>query len=399
MGLASYKWRKDVTLGTAALISADVNDCVIEVEFTSAEADFWAYQDGNGNFVRWTLTDDTLLKFHYQRYDVINKIAIWHIRVPVSFAVSDTILRCQYGTATPTDGSDRAGVYDTSTLIAAHYSVNQPGGAFIDATGNYPATNIGTTDVAGIVGRGRLGSGGTQYMNHGSVTELQGASKVTVECSMQRSSLADHASITKMIGSDWNNRFELAHWSDHNVYASVNNGALAYGTYYLPDANMHHYMMIFDGTKAGNANRLILIVDGIQRTLSFTGIIPATVSSRVSDLMVGANPTSSLSNAIFDEFYVSTTNRSADWCALRNASVKGTLITSIGAQKDNHSLVGSITATSHLSATRLTPVGNAILGSVFGKARLAGGISSNIIVTPRRIPSRSFGRNIQIAGR
>lgn len=58
------------------------------------------------------------------------------------------------------------------------------------------------------------------------------------------------------------------------------------------DANLvtgtwYHLVLIYDGTLSGNANRLKLYINGVQKTLSFTGTIPASLQNSSADLKFG----------------------------------------------------------------------------------------------------------------
>lgn len=62
--------------------------------------------------------------------------------------------------------------------------------------------------------------------------------------------------------------------------ANTTDADIAAGTYY-------HLTMVFDGSQTGNANRLKLYVNGVLKTLSFTGTIPATLLTNTADLNFG----------------------------------------------------------------------------------------------------------------
>lgn len=93
----------------------------------------------------------------------------------------------------------------------------------------------------------------------------------------------------------WNDttRFAGVTWynSDNRFYASVGNGGLTYGAT-TPNAGTgwHQVTMVFDGSQGTNAGRLVLYVDGVAQTLSFTGTIPATLAAAPGTFRVGRNP-------------------------------------------------------------------------------------------------------------
>ena len=74
-----------------------------------------------------------------------------------------------------------------------------------------------------------------------------------------------------------------------NLYCIIRNPANTYGfaTNVLPLNTWTHVAMVFDGTAATNATRLKLYINGVQKTLTFSGTIPAYTENNTTPLMVG----------------------------------------------------------------------------------------------------------------
>jgi hypothetical protein len=71
-----------------------------------------------------------------------------------------------------------------------------------------------------------------------------------------------------------------------------------------------HVVFTYDGTQTGNANRLKLYVNGVQKTLSFAGTIPSTTPSNTNKFTIGKE-TDGVQRAFFgkiDDVRVFTTN-------------------------------------------------------------------------------------------
>ncbi len=379
-GLAGYSFYKDITLGTSALISADVVDCTFAVTFTSAETGFWTHQDGAGEYVRWTLPDNTLLAFDVERYDTVNQVAVWHVKVPVAYAAADTVIQCQYSTTNPTDGSNRAGSFDASTALAMHLSVNQAGGAMVDATGNYTPVDAFNNifDAAGVIDQGQRAVVYHQRIDCGDIAELNGVSHFTLECSIKREPGTAYAYITKHLPSDWGHRVALLLWYDGSAYFVVANST-SYAWGFLPGpigSNWRHYVMVFDGTGATNADRLKVYIDGVLQTLTFTGTIPSITASPAANLSINYAPgaSSEYASATYDELTVSSVSRSADWVTLRNANAHGTIVTSIGPEKGaGIALSANLAGVSTLDAT-LSGGTMPASGTVTAQSSLTGGL-------------------------
>ncbi len=84
-----------------------------------------------------------------------------------------------------------------------------------------------------------------------------------------------------------NDRIGILHFTDDNIYANLANGSSSFGQFAFSN-NFNYSVMVFDGTQTGNANRLKLWVNGIQRTLTFTNTIPATTTSAGDVLSSGS---------------------------------------------------------------------------------------------------------------
>jgi hypothetical protein len=61
------------------------------------------------------------------------------------------------------------------------------------------------------------------------------------------------------------------------LYAYTEGGGGNYGTIAYTHSGLTHIALVYDGSGAGNTDRLKLYIDGEARTLSFTGTIPATL--------------------------------------------------------------------------------------------------------------------------
>ncbi len=68
---------------------------------------------------------------------------------------------------------------------------------------------------------------------------------------------------------------------------------------FTQDTNWHYATLIFNGAGATNADRLKLVLDGVERTLSFSGTIPATTPDTDRDLYIG-RLASSYENSQYD---------------------------------------------------------------------------------------------------
>ena len=73
-------------------------------------------------------------------------------------------------------------------------------------------------------------------------------------------------------------------YTDGELYVEVRNGAATYGhldySPYVTAGKWFHYAVVFDGSQSGNnANALRLYINGVNRTLTYNGTIPATTAN------------------------------------------------------------------------------------------------------------------------
>ena len=142
--------------------------------------------------------------------------------------------------------------------------------------------------------------GNTQHVNLGDLTYLNAVSALTICFWMNQDVLNQDDSI-----------FGKYPDATHNVYIYndgagrsrfyVSNGATAYGRYLsVSVGTWNHIAMVFDGSQAGNANRLVVYADGRPETLVFTGTIPSiTADLSGTDALIGA-AANSLGGRLYD---------------------------------------------------------------------------------------------------
>ncbi len=87
--------------------------------------------------------------------------------------------------------------------------------------------------------------------------------------------------------NDNTTRFSVNVFSDGNVYIVV--GSTAFGYFATNDTNWHSLIVNFNGNGATNADRLKAYLDGVEKTLTFSGSIPTTLpTASGSKVIVGA---------------------------------------------------------------------------------------------------------------
>lgn len=186
------------------------------------------------------------------------------------------------------------------------------------------ASGTTTTDaVIGITGTGTnvtLGSSGFFYK---SAQFNTGAARITPATSLDISNkkVLSYEFVIKMNDVSLANQvffgkyesgsaYNLIQTSSSNLRWNFTNGTTSYGGYVfggdLQNDAFAHIVCLFDGSQAGNSNRLKIYVNGEQKTLTFVGTIPNT-SPTVTNPLFGAAANSFVGN--LDKFFISTTSK------------------------------------------------------------------------------------------
>ncbi len=174
----------------------------------------------------------------------------------------------------------------SATGLVAHWSYDQSTGTTLtDNSGNgHTGTFSGTpTWAAGKLNNG-LTLDGTDSVALGNITQINGASQVTLATWVKRASSGANVFVGKQASKQ---DLGIEAYSDGKVYFDMSKGADTYGTVTLNDTAWHHVALVFDGTQTGNANRLKAYVDGVQNTLTFSGTVGTSTSTSTTPFNIG----------------------------------------------------------------------------------------------------------------
>lgn len=120
-------------------------------------------------------------------------------------------------------------------------------------------------------------NGTNQYVERTGWTKQQGVTQATLSGWIQRTAtFAVSCLFGCGVAGTATNRFIVQPWSDSLIYFVVDG---AWGTFSSNDTLLHHVCVVFNGGATGNANRLVVYIDGIQRTLTFTGTIGSAITN------------------------------------------------------------------------------------------------------------------------
>lgn len=123
---------------------------------------------------------------------------------------------------------------------------------------------------------GRDLSPANSYVDVGTLSTVQNQSNLTLTMWLRRSATNQKV----VFGSyDGGNQGLFGYlWSDGNLYLANYNGGTSYCFITCNDSEWHHIAQVIDGGETGN-NRLRMYIDGVLKSPSYVGSMPASTSS------------------------------------------------------------------------------------------------------------------------
>lgn len=193
-----------------------------------------------------------------------------------------------YKTLSPAQATTQGLVLDTDFVRSSDGKVRN------FAPTSYTGTLVGNPVPAGE-GNGMTFDGVDDYINFGDVTEINGATKLTVSGWFYQHSYAGGGAsgYWGKSNSDWTNRIGIALVAGafpSPLFFYVMNGNNAYGTTVnsVNPGTWQHVTYVYDGSGATNADRLKAYIDGTQWTLNYTNTVGTTLANvSGSPLLVG----------------------------------------------------------------------------------------------------------------
>ena len=159
-----WKYRKEISLdlsATGADVAGTPLDVPVLIRLSLANFSYFNDTKPDGSDFRIVAGDDkTPLKFHFEKYDVQNQMALLWVRVPqiTGGSKSDKIY-AYYGNADAPNAADAPGTYDAAQVLVLPMSESSGTPQDLTAYKNNPsASNAGLTP-ASLIGGGAKFSG------------------------------------------------------------------------------------------------------------------------------------------------------------------------------------------------------------------------------------------------
>lgn len=302
-----WKYRKEIGFDLSPVgadIASSVQDVPALVRLSLANFAYFNDTKPDGSDFRVVAGDDkTPLKFHFEKYDPQNQMALLWIRVPqITGATKTEKIFAYYGNADAPNAADVAGTYDASQVLVL---------SFVEASG-LPADstaykNNATASTAALSPAGIIG-GDAKFAGKESITVPATASlrllpnQGLTASAWVRIEAAQKATVLAL--SDQGKSLELG-IDGLKVYARAALGGAPVTVTLSGDlsiAQWHHLAL------SAGSGKLSLYVDGVA-----AGSAPVTLQELGGQFTIGSLNGSQFLTGEIDEVQVAKVVRSADW--------------------------------------------------------------------------------------
>jgi biopolymer transport protein ExbB len=287
--------RKKITLNmTQADTKSTVSQAPILVRLHTGNFDFANTKDDGGD-IRFVAEDDkTALKYHIEKYDPVNELALIWVQAPKLESGKPSAIYMYSGNSKTSKADDVANTYDANTVAVYHFG--EKDGLPKDST----ASNNNSTQFVAKLGDGSLIGGGATFDGQGGMTIAASPSlKVVASQGLTVSAwikvLVPQANAVLFQQQDGAKSIVLGIEAG-KLYASTDASSTPKTTEIVPSAWHHVALTIGQGLTT-------LYLDGNQ-----VATAAATIADMQGEIAVGKGY-----SGVIDELEVSNSARSADW--------------------------------------------------------------------------------------
>jgi hypothetical protein len=178
----------------------------------------------------------------------------------------------------------------SSGLLAAYSFDEGSGATLLDRTTNGRNGTI-TGSPTWTTGKNGLTidfDGSNDAISLGSILPIQGIPALTLSAWVKRNGANELVVFGKQTPGSSGDTVAIELWNDGLIYFGLSpSTGYAAGYTTLNDTAWHHVALVYDGTQTGNTNKLKGYIDGVQKTLTFTGTIPSLTTANTNEFNVG----------------------------------------------------------------------------------------------------------------
>lgn len=193
--------------------------------------------------------------------------------------------------------------------LIAYYKLDETSGTRVDSHSNgLDLTDNNTVGSGtGIINNGAdLASGSSEYLSHADDALFDVSSTASWSFWVKSSSYGSNMAFAGKMTFNTDNSWLLEHQAD-GLHVRIATSASDISTEGVGGAatsgSWTHYLVVFDGAGATNADRLKVWKNGSSVTLTFSGTIPATIRNSASEFVIGVwSGLGRYYNGLIDEF-------------------------------------------------------------------------------------------------
>ena len=154
-----WSFRKNINLDTTpagASISENMNNTYVLVKLHTGNFGYFLDMKQDGSDIRFMSGDDkTSLKFHIEKFDPINEMALIWVNVPAITSNSNTDkIYMYYGNPNAVSGQDKQGTYDVNQVLVYNFSSESGAPSDNTAYGNSPSLFEADNTTSSVLGNG-----------------------------------------------------------------------------------------------------------------------------------------------------------------------------------------------------------------------------------------------------
>ena len=321
---AGYASSKNIVLNTKASgagITMGFGSFPVLVRLNATNAnDIFTSSQSNGLDIRFTNASGTHLPFQRERWDAVNKLAEFWVKVD-TIKPQDTTqyIKLLWNNAAAVDSSNGAWVFDTSNGFQGVWHLNEGTGEIVkDATINgYNGTPNGTTvpaDTLGMVGRGKLFDGLTSFVDMAGTASgklnFSGSSNFTLSTWVYTRSATTNMSVV----SKSKNQYELYFSSSGFMTFDRTNSSMDNWVQAASSVMLNRWAYVAGVNQSSGA--MAIYLDGTLVSTSTNWNIPSP--NNTYNVQLGKTSSGSLYfySGFMDEVQLANVARSADWIKL-----------------------------------------------------------------------------------
>ena len=163
-----WQYRKKIAFNTTPVgadISENLQDLPVLIRLHSGNFDF-AHAKQDGSDLRFlNAADDTVLKHHIERFDLIDEIALVWVKLPSLAGNGDQqFIRMYYGNPNAAGGQDRKGSFDAHTVAVFHFDEVEGPPQDASAYKNHAAKLQGGQGLPAVIGTGITFAGAGDHL-------------------------------------------------------------------------------------------------------------------------------------------------------------------------------------------------------------------------------------------